>query len=720
MLESPTPVILVILLGLSLSSPEKLQAADLLVPSQFSTIQAAIEAAQTSDQILVEPGVYFENLNFLGLNITVRGIEGPELTVIDGSAMTRGPDEGSTVVFSSGESPLALLEGFAIVGGSGKVITDATGTFSRGGGILISGSSPSVVNCLVEDNQAQMGAGIHASESPAFSLNEVTFRNNSGLEGAGAYCQNVDSVVVNQCSFLTNNAQTAGGALTVDSCSSSEINSSLFQNNGALIGGAIDSKLSSIQINDCVFIENDATLIGGAIAFYLSSAIVSGSTIRHSVSGHGAGIGIDGGTVSITRSVIADNFATSHGGGIATTLNQTSVNLSHVTLTNNQAIQGSSGIYFPQPSPGTGNSTLIASHSILWNPGGLELVLPTLATTDFCDVEGGYPGVANFDADPLFTDPATGNYSLSVTSPCVDRGSPTASPDPDGTLPDIGAIWHDQRPDPATDLVCALTDPCTNTYTLTWGLENPADAVVISLGDDPGNLVPITSLPGDATSFSWILSTPGTPTVCVEPIANGMSPEEGPSCCLLTVSAIPDPIPISGFTCVVNDGDCATFLSWTNGQQYSSLQLLLNGVEHSILDGEDTSAIVFIIQNTLTPITLVATTPCGAILPPVSCEVYCDVPVELFMRGDSNADGNLTLPDVLFSLDAIFGLAVSPCPDAQDTNDDGVLDISDPLMLLLYLFGNLPAPPAPGVTCGEDPVTTEEDLLDCPGSPGCP
>ncbi|HIC23312.1 MAG TPA: hypothetical protein EYO84_07795, partial [Planctomycetes bacterium] len=53
MLESPTPVILVILLGLSLSSPEKLQAADLLVPSQFSTIQAAIEAAQTSDQILV-------------------------------------------------------------------------------------------------------------------------------------------------------------------------------------------------------------------------------------------------------------------------------------------------------------------------------------------------------------------------------------------------------------------------------------------------------------------------------------------------------------------------------------------------------------------------------------------------------------------------------------------------------------------------------------------
>ncbi|MGE4601893.1 MAG: right-handed parallel beta-helix repeat-containing protein, partial [Planctomycetota bacterium] len=595
MLEAPTPIMLSILVGLSLYSPEQLPAADLLVPSQFATIQSAIEAAQTSDQILVEPGIYFENLNFLGLNITLRAIEGPELTVIDGSALTRGPGEGSTVVFVGGESSLARLEGFAIVGGSGKVITDATGTFSRGGGILISGSSPSVVNCLVKDNQAQMGAGIHASESPALIVDEVTFRNNSGLEGAGAYFYFVDSVVLNQCSFLTNNAQTAGGALTVESCNSSEINSCLFQNNGALIGGAIDSKLSSIQINDCEFIENDATLIGGAIAFYQSISTISGSTILQNVSGHGAGIGIDGGTVAITRSVIADNFATSHGGGIAATLNQTSVNLSHVTLTNNQAIQGSYGIYFPQPSPGGTNSTLLASHSIVWNPGGLELVLPTLATTDFCDVEGGYTGVANFDADPLFNDPTAGDYSLSVTSPCVDSGSPTASPDPDGTLPDIGAIWHDQRPDPATDLVCALTDPCTNTYTLTWSLENPADAVVISLGDDPGNLVPITSLPGDATSFSWILSTPGTPTVCVEPIANGMSPEEGPSCCLLTVSAIPDPIPISGFTCVVNDGDCATFLSWTNGQQYSSLHLLLNGVEHSFLDGEDTSAIVFII-----------------------------------------------------------------------------------------------------------------------------
>ncbi|MGE4633263.1 MAG: right-handed parallel beta-helix repeat-containing protein [Planctomycetota bacterium] len=720
MSKFPVLAVLCYFLALGSLATDRLYGADLLVPSQFATIQTAIEAAEPLDQILVEPGIYVENINFLGLDITVTAIEGPELTVIDGTAMTRGPDEGSTVVISSGESPLAILQGFTIRGGSGKVITDSTGTFSRGGGILISGSSPSLINCLVKDNQAQMGAGLHASESPAMSVLDLTFRNNSGLEGAGAYFQNIDTVVLNQCTFQMNSAQTAGGALTFDSISMAQVESGIFLDNGALIGGALDSKLSVVQLNNCEFSGNDATLIGGAIAFYQSSATVSDSTIRNNVSGHGAGIGIDGGSVDIFRCVLADNFATSHGGGIAATLNQTSVNLSHVTLANNQAIQGSSGVYFPQPSPGAANSTLLASHSILWNPGGLELVLPTLASTDFCDVEGGYSGVANLDADPLFSDPMTGDYSLTQSSPCIDSGSSTAIPDPDGTLPDIGAIWHDQRPDPATDLVCALTDPCTNTYTLTWGLETPADAVVISLGDDPGNLVPITSLPGDATSFSWILNTPGTPTVCVEPIANGMSPEEGPSCCLLTVSAIPGPVPISGFTCVVDDDDCATFLNWTNGQQYSSLQLLLNGVEHSLLDGENTSAIVFIIPNTLTTITLVATTPCGAVLPPVSCEGYCDVPVELFMRGDSNADGNLTLPDVLFSLDAIFGLAVSPCPDAQDTNDDGVLDISDPLMLLLYLFGNLPAPPAPGVTCGEDPVATEEDLLDCPGSPGCP
>ena len=711
-------IILVLLVSLNSLYGSNAQAEELLVPSQFPTIQGAIEAAMPLDQILVDSGTYVENLDFLGKSITVTGVNGPDFTVIDGSELTRGPAEGSTIVFASGESPLAILEGFTIRGGTGKSITDATGTFSRGGGILISGSSPSLVNCIVKNNLAQMGAGLHASGSLVLSVLDLTFRNNSGLEGAGAYFYNIDTVFVNQCSFLLNNAQTAGGALTLDSCNLAEVNSCLFENNSALIGGALDSKQTTVQITDASFLENDATLIGGAIAFYQSSATLIESTLSENVSGHGAAIGIDGGNVDLFRCVISDNFATSHGGGIAATLNQTAVNLNHVTVANNIALQGSSGIYFPQPAPGIDASTLIASHSIFWNPNGQELVLPSLATTDFCDVEGGYAGVANLDADPLFNDAATGNYSLRETSPCVDSGSSSANPDPDGTLPDIGAIWHDQRPDPVTDLVCELTDPCTNTYTLTWNLRNPADAVVVSIGASSGNQTPIASLPGNATSWSTTLNLPGISTLCVEPIDNGMTAEEGPTCCQVTVEDIPEPLPITAFSCLINEANCAADLTWNNGQQYGLLQLEINGVVEE-LAGDEVAVTVFLYPNLPTTIELVAITTCGDVLAAVSCEILCAPPQEFFIRGDSNSDGVLDVSDVLFSLDAIFGLAISPCPDAQDSNDDGSLDISDPLLVLIYLFGGGSTPPAPGIACGVDPLDGG-DTLNCPGSPGCP
>src|SRR5438105_2915338 len=54
------------------------------VPKDFSTIQAAIAAAQNGDTVLVAPGTYGENINFQGKLITVRSEAGPDLTIIDG------------------------------------------------------------------------------------------------------------------------------------------------------------------------------------------------------------------------------------------------------------------------------------------------------------------------------------------------------------------------------------------------------------------------------------------------------------------------------------------------------------------------------------------------------------------------------------------------------------------------------------------------------------
>jgi hypothetical protein len=89
-----------------------------------------------------------------------------------------------------------------------------------------------------------------------------------------------------------------------------------------------------------------------------------------------------------------------------------------------------------------------------------------------------------------------------------------------------------------------------------------------------------------------------------------------------------------------------------------------------------------------------------------------------FLRGDPNEDGKIDISDPLFILGCKFlGTGCPGCRDAGDLNDDGAMDISDAVYGLNFLFsGSLP-PGYPGhATCGADP--TEDYLPDCSYS-GC-
>ena len=102
-------------------------AAVLHVPQQYTTVQAAINAALNGDTVLVSPGTYYENIQFRGKGITVaslylttRDTTYIDATVINGSQPVHA-DTASCVIIrgsslvSSNDSTAALI-GFRITG----------------------------------------------------------------------------------------------------------------------------------------------------------------------------------------------------------------------------------------------------------------------------------------------------------------------------------------------------------------------------------------------------------------------------------------------------------------------------------------------------------------------------------------------------------------------------------------------------------------------------
>ena len=94
----------------------------------------------------------------------------------------------------------------------------------------------------------------------------------------------------------------------------------------------------------------------------------------------------------------------------------------------------------------------------------------------------------------------------------------------------------------------------------------------------------------------------------------------------------------------------------------------------------------------------------GATLPPPTSN-------NDFLRGDPNGDGTTDISDPILMLEFLFGSVPGlACPDSGDANDDGFLDISDAIFLLQYLFeGSVLIPPPVG-TPGPDPTV---DSLGC-------
>ncbi len=246
---------------------EAASAEELHVPSQFPTIQAAIDAAQPGDSVIVADGVYAgpgnRDISFLGKAITLKSENGPAACIINCQGTQQNPHRGFDF---DGETAATVLDGFTITNGStpnGAILDEFNGA-----DILIRNGSPTIKNCNIKNNWA-------------------------GCWGA-AIC----------CSWFGDSSPTI-------------INCTITGNFSDDDGGAIFSISNSPTIINSIIANNEARLVGGGITHFGSGMVtIINSTIADNIGPNGAGV--FGANVNITNSVIWGNQGNEQISGAAT------------------------------------------------------------------------------------------------------------------------------------------------------------------------------------------------------------------------------------------------------------------------------------------------------------------------------------------------------------------------------------------------------------------
>jgi hypothetical protein len=272
------------------------------VPDDYSTIQAAINAAERGDTVLVGQGTYYENINFRGKGITVASsylvTNDPEdilATIIDGS-MPSSPDTGSCVLLVSGEDSTAVLEGFTLTHGTGltyKYIgTDCNCNFSYsatwreggavamaqsaaiikhnfiidnttfggtsnaggGGGIASMYGNPNIINNVLVNNTGGYGCGITINISSGLIKNNIVYHNHGGGDdnGGGVMFWHAENATIENNTIIGNYTINGGGGIASSSSTDIMIRNNIVWGNRQQSGNQINGTYTYCDVEDMV------------------------------------------------------------------------------------------------------------------------------------------------------------------------------------------------------------------------------------------------------------------------------------------------------------------------------------------------------------------------------------------------------------------------------------------------------------------------------------
>jgi len=386
------------------------------VPKDYTTIQAAIDAAQNGDTVLVAPGTYIENINFNGKGISVVSGQGPILTIIKGNS------NWSVVTFNTFEGPNSVLKGFTITNGKGAFYSGKT--HGCGGGVFCFGSAPIIEGNVITQNSAKWGGGVYC-DSASPEIRENTISDNDAEAAGGIYCFNSSSPLIANNKIISNHVlYGAAGIYCADTSSSNIIGNYIYMNSASLgCGGGIISE-SDIFIHGNIIAKNRCGQNGGGLLCFLTAkTIISNNLIVDNLAyWEGGGIcsnGPSGSTVQLINNTITKNSAMGWiglpGGGGLKCAGATTISLTNTILYGNSSPYGGSELYLG----GNATTCMIEYSDVRGNP---------INDTAYIHVDPGSTlnwGAGNIDADPLFVKSGLYEGHLTFPSPCRDTGSNT-------------------------------------------------------------------------------------------------------------------------------------------------------------------------------------------------------------------------------------------------------------------------------------------------------
>jgi hypothetical protein len=204
----------------------------------LSSIQAAIDSAQSGDQILVRPGWYCERLVLRdGVSIAAEVI-------------------GTAHVDAEGEGPCVTAIGIGSATSLSGLVLEH-GSALNGGGLFGLSTNLTVSDCVIQTNGAVLGGAVYLRDGSRASFTRCTFSNNVASVGGGLYLDFAPITV--SSSTISANYATDGAAMAASNAAEANVSTTSIYGNVASQGSTIAANLASPRFTNCTLAENTAT-----------------------------------------------------------------------------------------------------------------------------------------------------------------------------------------------------------------------------------------------------------------------------------------------------------------------------------------------------------------------------------------------------------------------------------------------------------------------------